>query len=108
MGIFIKIQFQMDKTFLEQPLDRDLYKLKKKLYSKPKEPLRILVTDAGGKIAYNLIYEICKGDVFGEDQEVILHLISSRGSLHHKSVILELEECGFPVYKGLTTFYRHI
>jgi malate dehydrogenase len=33
------------------------------------------VTGAAGQIAYSLLYQIVKGDVFGADQPIILHLL---------------------------------
>uniref|UniRef100_A0A2Z5RE45 Malate dehydrogenase, cytoplasmic n=1 Tax=Reticulitermes speratus TaxID=60591 RepID=A0A2Z5RE45_9NEOP len=38
-------------------------------------PIRVVVTGAAGQIAYSLLYQIAKGDVFGADQPVILHLL---------------------------------
>ncbi|CAF1509834.1 unnamed protein product, partial [Didymodactylos carnosus] len=40
-----------------------------------KSPIRILITGAAGQIAYSLLYQICSGDVFGQDQEVIVNLL---------------------------------
>lgn len=40
-----------------------------------KQPIRVLVTGAAGQIAYSLIPMISRGDVFGQDQPVILHLL---------------------------------
>lgn len=40
-----------------------------------KEPIRVLVTGAAGQIAYSLIPIIARGDVFGDDQPIILHLL---------------------------------
>lgn len=94
----------MEPSFLELPLDRELYE-PKKYVSLRKDPLRILITDAGGKIAYNVIYQICSGNVFGPDQEIILHLINARGSVHHKAVVLELEQSGFSTCTGKHFFF---
>jgi malate dehydrogenase len=38
-------------------------------------PIRVVVTGAAGQIAYSLLYQIVKGDVFGADQPIILHLL---------------------------------
>jgi len=38
-------------------------------------PIRVVVTGAAGQIAYSLLYQIAKGDVFGADQPIILHLL---------------------------------
>lgn len=39
------------------------------------EPIRVLVTEAAGQIAYSLLYSIGNGSVFGKDQPVILVLL---------------------------------
>lgn len=39
-----------------------------------KPPLRIAVTGATGQIGYSLLYRIAAGDLFGNDQPVILQL----------------------------------
>ena len=39
------------------------------------QPIRVLVTGAAGQIAYSLIPIIARGDVFGQDQPLILHLL---------------------------------
>lgn len=38
-------------------------------------PIRVVVTGAAGQIAYSLLYQIAKGDVFGADQPIILLLL---------------------------------
>jgi len=39
------------------------------------EPIRVVVTGAAGQIAYSLLYQLAKGDVFGADQPLSLHLL---------------------------------
>lgn len=39
------------------------------------QPLRVLITGAAGQIAYSLIPIIARGDVFGHEQPLILHLL---------------------------------
>lgn len=39
------------------------------------EPIRVVVTGAAGQIAYSILYMIAKGDVFGREQPLILHLL---------------------------------
>lgn len=63
-----------------------------------KSPVRVLVTGAAGQIAYSLIPIIAKGDVFGADQPVILHLLDipmCEGVLN--GVVLEITDCAFPL-----------
>lgn len=39
------------------------------------EPIRVVVTGAAGQIAYSLLYQLAKGDVFGDKQPLSLHLL---------------------------------
>ncbi len=39
------------------------------------ETIRVVVTGAAGQIAYSLLYQLAKGDVFGADQPLSLHLL---------------------------------
>merc|ERR1712198_323747 len=59
-----------------------------------KSPLRVVITGAAGQIAYSLIYEVASGDVFGEDQPLILHLLDiapMMGVLN--GVVMEIHDC---------------
>ncbi|RDD44904.1 Malate dehydrogenase, cytoplasmic [Trichoplax sp. H2] len=64
------------------------------------EPLRVCVTGAAGQIAYSLLYQLAKGDVFGQDQPVILILLDipvMMGALG--GVAMELQDCALPLLK---------
>lgn len=64
------------------------------------EPIRVVVTGAAGQIAYSLLYQIAKGDVFGQDQPLILHLLDippMMGVLN--GVLMELDDCALPLLK---------
>jgi len=64
------------------------------------EPIKVVVTGAAGQIAYSLLYMIAKGDVFGQDQPLILHLLDippMMGVL--EGVVMELEDCAFPLLR---------
>lgn len=39
------------------------------------DPIRVVVTGAAGQIAYSLLYQLAKGDVFGPQQPLSLHLL---------------------------------
>lgn len=57
-----------------------------------------MVTGAAGQIAYSLLYMISKGNVFGDKQKVILHLLDipqCMGVL--EGVVMELNDCAFPL-----------
>ncbi|XP_059619090.1 malate dehydrogenase, cytoplasmic [Phlebotomus argentipes] len=62
------------------------------------EPIRVVVTGAAGQIAYSLLHMIAKGDVFGRQQKLILHLLDippMMGVLG--GVVMELEDCALPL-----------
>lgn len=62
------------------------------------EPIRVVVTGAAGQIAYSVLYMIAKGDVFGRDQQLILHLLDippMMGVLD--GVVMELADCALPL-----------
>jgi malate dehydrogenase len=64
------------------------------------EPIRIVVTGAAGQIAYSLLYMIAKGEVFGANQEIILHLLDiapMMGVL--EGVVMELADCALPLLR---------
>jgi malate dehydrogenase len=66
-------------------------------------PLRIAVTGAAGQIGYALLFRIASGAVFGPDQPVVLHLIEIEPALPAlNGVIMELDDCAFPLLKGVT------
>lgn len=60
-----------------------------------------MVTGAAGQIAYSLIYQLAKGDVFGANQPVILHLLDippMMGVL--QGVVMEIADCALPLVRG--------
>lgn len=64
------------------------------------EPIRVVVTGAAGQIAYSILYMIAKGDVFGQDQPLILHLLDippMMGVLD--GVVMELADCALPLLR---------
>lgn len=67
-----------------------------------RQPIRVLITGAAGQIAYSLLYQIGKGDVFGHDQPLYLHLLDipqMMGVL--EGVVMELNDCALPLVKGV-------
>ncbi|CAF1548949.1 unnamed protein product [Adineta steineri] len=68
---------------------------------KLKDPIRIVITGAAGQIAYSLIHQICSGDVFGQDQPVILHLLDITPMMTVlQGVVMEIEDTSLPLVKG--------
>ncbi|KAF4532693.1 hypothetical protein B566_EDAN002929 [Ephemera danica] len=62
------------------------------------EPIRVVVTGAAGQIAYSLLYMVAKGEVFGPNQPLILHLLDIPPMMGViKGVVMELNDCAFPL-----------
>jgi len=56
--------------------------------------IRVLITGAAGQIAYSLIGMVARGDIFGADQEVILHLLDIPPcATALDGVVMEIEDC---------------
>jgi len=69
-----------------------------------KTPVRIAVTGAAGQIGYALLFRIASGELLGKDQPVILQLLElpiDKAQAALKGVILELEDCAFPLLAGI-------
>lgn len=67
-----------------------------------KKPVRVTVTGAAGQIGYALLFRIASGDMLGKDQPVILQLLEITPALGAlKGVIMEVEDCAFPLVHGL-------
>jgi len=72
-------------------------------FSKPAK--RIAVTGAAGQIGYALLFRIASGEMLGKDQPVILQLLEIPDEKAQKAlqgVIMELEDCAFPLLAGVT------
>ncbi len=69
-----------------------------------KAPVRVAVTGAAGQIGYSLLFRIASGDMLGKDQPVILQLLEITPALEALGgVVMELEDCAFPLLAGITT-----
>ena len=67
-----------------------------------KDPVRVAVTGAAGQIGYSLLFRIASGQMLGEDQPVVLHLLEITPALDAlKGVAMELEDCAFPLLTGI-------
>ena len=69
-----------------------------------KAPVRIAITGAAGQIGYALLFRVASGDMLGRDQPVILQLLElplegAQAAL--KGVMMELEDCAFPLLVGM-------
>ncbi|CAG35390.1 malate dehydrogenase [Desulfotalea psychrophila] len=67
-----------------------------------KPPVRVAITGAAGHVSYSLIFRIAAGHMLGKDQPVILQLLEIPQAMDVlKGVVLELEDCAFPLLHGL-------
>jgi malate dehydrogenase len=65
-------------------------------------PLRVLVTGAAGQIGYAVVLQIAKGDVFGQDQPIVLVLLDIPPlAVALEGVKLELQDCALPTLHGV-------
>lgn len=68
-----------------------------------KAPVRVAVTGAAGQIGYSLLFRIASGEMLGKDQPVILQLLDlPQAQKAVKGVIMELEDCAFPLLAGVS------
>ena len=69
-----------------------------------KAPVRVAVTGAAGQIGYSLLYRIASGEMLGKDQPVILQMLElplDKAQAALKGVMMELEDCAFPLLAGM-------
>jgi len=62
------------------------------------------VTGAAGQIGYALLYRIASGEMLGKDQPVILQMLElpmDKAQAALKGVMMELEDCAFPLLAGM-------
>ena len=70
-----------------------------------KTPVRIAVTGAAGQIGYSLLFRIAAGEMLGPDQPVLLQLLElpiDKAQAALNGVIMELEDCAFPLLAGMS------
>jgi malate dehydrogenase len=69
-----------------------------------KNPVRVAVTGAAGQIGYSLVFRIASGEMLGKDQPVILQMLElpmEKAQAALKGVMMELEDCAFPLLAGM-------
>ncbi|MGV8922603.1 MAG: malate dehydrogenase [Thermomonas sp.] len=69
-----------------------------------KPPVRVAVTGAAGQIGYALLFRIASGEMLGKDQPVILQMLElplEKAQAALKGVMMELEDCAFPLLAGM-------
>ncbi len=70
-----------------------------------KAPVRVTVTGAAGQIGYALLFRIAAGEMLGKDQPVILQLLElpiDKAQAALNGVMMELEDCAFPLLAGMS------
>ncbi|KJE91236.1 cytosolic malate dehydrogenase A [Capsaspora owczarzaki ATCC 30864] len=66
------------------------------------EPKVVCVTGAAGQIAYSLLFNIARGDIYGPNQRVILHLLDIAPMMEAlQGVVMELQDCSLPLLAGV-------
>ena len=69
-----------------------------------KAPVRVAVTGAAGQIGYSLLFRIASGAMLGDKQPIELQLLEipdEKAQKALKGVMMELEDCAFPLLAGL-------
>lgn len=69
------------------------------------QPKVIVITGAGGRIAYSLIPLVCEGKIFGKDQPIHLKLVEVPVAMQRlEGVRLEIEDCAYPLVSKCEAF----
>ncbi|HEX7444393.1 MAG TPA: malate dehydrogenase [Acidimicrobiales bacterium] len=69
-----------------------------------KNPIHVTVTGAAGQIGYALLFRIASGALFGPDQPVVLRLLEIEpGMKALEGVVMELDDCAFPLVSDIVT-----
>ena len=67
-----------------------------------KAPAQVAVTGAAGQIGYSLLFRIGSGQLLGPDQPVVLRLLEVEAAMKAlEGVVMELEDCAFPLLAGI-------
>ena len=69
-----------------------------------KKPVRVAITGAAGQIGYALLFRVASGEMLGKDQPVVLQLLElpiDKAQSALKGVMMEMEDCAFPLLAGM-------
>ena len=67
-------------------------------------PVHVTVTGAAGNIGYALLFRIASGQLLGPDQPVVLRLLEIEPAMKSlEGVVMELDDCAFPLLAGVET-----
>ena len=73
----------------------------------PDQSVTVAVTGAAGQIGYALVFRIASGQMFGPQTSVELRLLELEAALPSlDGVAMELEDCAFPLLRGVVTTAR--
>jgi len=63
-----------------------------------KPAMHVTVTGAAGQIGYSILFRIASGQLLGQDQPVVLHLLEIEPAMKAlEGVVMELDDCAFPL-----------
>ncbi|KAK8787823.1 hypothetical protein V5799_022400 [Amblyomma americanum] len=66
----------------------------------PKDPIRVLVTAVTTELSYRMLIPLIRGDVFGVDQPIVLHLYDESENISDlRGIAMEIEDCSFELLK---------
>lgn len=65
-------------------------------------PIHVTVTGAAGQIGYQLLFRIASGQLLGPDTPVVLRLLEIEPAMKSlEGVVMELDDCAFPLLAGI-------
>lgn len=65
-------------------------------------PVHVTVTGAAGQIGYQLLFRIASGQLLGPDTPVVLRLLEIEPAMKAlEGVVMELDDCAFPLLSGI-------
>ena len=66
------------------------------------QPVHVTVTGAAGQIGYQLLFRIASGQLLGAETPVVLRLLEIEPAMKSlEGVVMELEDCAFPLLAGV-------
>jgi malate dehydrogenase len=65
-------------------------------------PVHVTVTGAAGQIGYQLLFRIASGQLLGPDTPIVLRLLEIEPAMKSlEGVVMELDDCAFPLLAGI-------
>ena len=65
-------------------------------------PVHVTVTGAAGQIGYSLLFRIASGQLLGPDTPIVLRLLEIEPAMKSlEGVVMELDDCAFPLLAGI-------